>query len=427
MIIKDYFKASLLNLFRDKKKISYILVTLICVLLCIALLVFSRNVEKLLNVTISKDVGFRTLTTMPRIENVEAEEQKYDLEKDIDDLLNIKYVVDVFSNNYRGVVLYDTNLKNENLDGTVTLLRGTSNTLPLIVAGRGFEGGEKGVAICPQKFYPNLDPLIINKKHLIDGNKLLNTAFTVEYHNYILDKFDKSTVNETFTKSFKIIGLYDTGQVMNDNGTCYIPAEDVMEIEDTERTIISETNESYALSLSGINIVIDNLKNVEYVTKEIEELGFKFTALDSEVDVGFVNIIRMSIAAMLSVVLFTIVILTSSYTKKKINREEKTIGILRTCGYSKTTVKWQYVLELLITNLFIFIIGITMFLIIYFIALQNVNFLVGINLMMGGIRVGIFPLVLSFLITVGLPCLIVSFYISKKCKLDIVKLIGDEE
>jgi hypothetical protein len=66
------------------------------------------------------------------------------------------------------------------------------------------------------------------------------------------------------------------------------------------------------------------------------------------------------------------------------------------------------------------------FLIIYSFALGNVEFLVGLNLMIG-VRVGLFSIVLSLLLIVGLPCLIISGHISKKCKLSIVELIGNEE
>lgn len=419
MRIKDYFKASLLNLFRDKKKTGYILITFICVLLCTALLVFSHNLETLLNVTISKNLGYRSLTTIPRIADLEAEIFKYDLEKDIKDLLSIEHVVDVFTQNHRNVIIYNTDLKNKNLDGAVTLVRGTSKTLPLIIAGQGFKEGERGVAICPRKFYPNMDPLFINKNHLLDGYKLLNTTFNVEYYDYISDGVNPPVKNEKFTKSFKIIGLYDVAQVMADSTTCYVPKEDVIEISD----IKDPQDDSM---VAGLDVVIDDIKNMEYVNKEMEAAGFKWIEQGFKVDINFITMIRLSIATILSIVLFTIVILTSSYTKKKINREEKTIGVLRACGYSKKVIKLQYIIELLITNLFIFTLGLLIFLIIYSFALGNIEFLVGLNLMIG-VRIGLFAIVLSLLLTVGLPCLIISRHISKKCKLHIVKLIGNEE
>jgi ABC-type antimicrobial peptide transport system permease subunit len=419
MSIKDYFKMSLLNLFRDKKKIGYILITFICVILCTALLTFSHNLETLLNVTISKNLGYRSLTTMPRIEDPEAEVFEYDLEKDVKDLLSIEHVVDVFSQNYRNVIIYDTDLKNENLDGAVTLNRATSKTLPLIIAGRGFEEGERGVAICPKKFYPSTDPLFINKDYLLDGYKLLNTTFNVEFYNYISDGINPPVKNEKFTKSFRIIGLYDTSQVMADSTTCYVQKEDIMEISDTQ----DSQDDSMVM---GLDVVIDDVKNMEYVNKKMESAGFELIEQAFKVDMNFVTMIRLSIAAILSIVLFTIVILTSSYTKKKINREEKTIGVLRACGYSKKVIKLQYIMELLITNLFIFALGLLVFLIIYYFALENVGFLVGLNLMIG-VRIGLFTILLSLLLTVGLPCLIISRHISRKCKLNIVELIGNEE
>lgn len=419
MSLKDNFEIALLSLSRDKKKFFYIFITFICVILCLAILTFSHNLELLLNVTISKNLGYRTITTMPRVVDTNADIYEYDIDNDIKELLDINYVVDAFSNQYRGIVLYDSSFKNNNLDGTITLNRGTANTLPIITMGRKFKEGETGVAICPEKFYPNMNPLSINKKNIINGKDILNQTFSVSYYNYITEDGITPIKNETFSKKFKIVGLYDTTQVMLDSGTCFISKEDLIDIVDKE-------TEVYNAGVNGLNIVVDDIKNVEYVRNKMKEMNFQFIEMDSNVDFGFVTILRLSLAIILCIVLFTIFIITSSYTKKKLNSEEKMIGVLRTCGYTKNMVKLKYAIELLILNSIIFIIGTITFLILYYICIDNISFLVGINYIIG-IRLSLFTILLSFILMVGIPCITLLLNINEKCKLNIVTLIGNEE
>lgn len=429
MNIKDYFKMSSLAMIRGKKKLSYILVILILVILSLGLFVFRHNIEKLIYNTLTKDIGYRTIVTGFRTkaggfsvggnETSDALKLENDIKKDIEDFLNIEHVLDAFnSNNWNTVLVSD--LANENVDGTITLLRGSIKILPQITAGKTFEEGETGVAICPEKFYPNFEPLQINKDKIIDGHTLLNASFTVEYNDYILNNLHRPEKNQTFTKEFKIVGLYDNSQRMNDNGVCYISVGDITEITNTENA----WNKSVLPTLVA---VVDTVDNIDNVISQAEKLGFENISLGSSLNMDLINIIRLSIVSVFCLILFTIIILTSAYVKKKINREEKTIALLRTYGYSKNTIRYLYVLEILVTNSFIFIIGIAIFLTSYFIALQNVVILVTANLMIGGITIGSLSLIFTFLITVALPCLITTLHINKKCSQDIIKLIGNEE
>ncbi len=429
MSIKDYFKMSSLAMIRGKKKLSYILVILILVILSLVLFVFRHNIEKIIYNTLTKDIGYRTIVTGFRTEaggfsvgeNETSDVLKLenDIKNDIEIFLNMEQVLDAFSSNNWSTVLV-SNLADENIDGTVTLLRGSIKILPSIMAGRTFEEGETGVAICPEQFYPNFEPLQIDKNKIIDGHTLLNTSFTVEYNDYILNDLRRLEKNQTFTKEFKIVGLYDNSQRMNDNGVCYISVKDITEITNTENA----WNKSTVPTLVA---VINSVDNVDDVINQAEKLGFENISLGSGLNMELISIIRLSIVGVFLLVLFTIIILTSAYVKKKINREEKMIGVLRTYGYSKKTIKYLYVLEILMTNSFIFIIGIIIFLTSYFIALQNVAILVTASFIIGGITIGSLSLIFTFLITVALPCFITAFQINKKCSQDIIRLIGNEE
>lgn len=166
MSIKDYLKTSWLLLCREKKKLIYSIVTFLCCIVSIGILLFNNNINTLLNRSLSNVVGYRTIITWPK-------EFSGTSEKDITDLSNIEHVIDVYDGKYRETIIRETNFANDILDGTITLLRGEKDNLPNIVAGRGFEEGETGVALCPTLFFPTSDTPLINSKYLIDGNTIL--------------------------------------------------------------------------------------------------------------------------------------------------------------------------------------------------------------------------------------------------------------
>ncbi|MCL2859223.1 MAG: ABC transporter permease [Oscillospiraceae bacterium] len=426
MSIKDYFKTALLLLYRGKKKLIYTIVILLCVIVTIGILIFNLNFDKLFNHVLENNIGFRTITVYPRdsSKSIGDEEQ---FKNDLTDLLNITHVVDAFDSSNQEVAIFDSSLANEYLDGTVTLNRGTPNTLPTIVAGRGFEEGETGVAIVPVSFFPTFNPELVNREHLINGNTLLGTTFTVYYHDYILDKNGEPQENQTFSKEFKIVGLYNVAERFDDSGVCYIPAQDLAEIADTQKSW-TETQKEIGISASSlINVIVDHTDNVNYVFEQVQALGFETSGLNAMFDMQVINIIRIVIVLVLFLTIFTTIVITLSYTKKKINSEEKNIAILRASGYSKKTIRNIYIMESLIHNLLIYIIGAIIMLITFFVATYNVPILEGLDLMMGGIGINIFPFIFTFGVVVIIPSLVIIYNIIRKCNLDIVKLLGSEE
>jgi hypothetical protein len=429
--MKDYFKTSLLTIVRGKKKLVYSLVILILVIISSGLFVYRNNTERLIHYSLTKEIGYRSLVTEVRVQgNVWFEDNgvwtmdfaKIDkaIKKDIEDISKIKHVIDAFDNTYWETVV-TSDFANDKVDGTVTLLRGTPESLPPIVAGRIFKDGENGVAICPRHFYPNFEPREVNKDSVIDGYTILNTDFNIEYHDYIVENRDLKIVN-TYTKKFKIVGLYDTVERINDNGVCYISKDDITEINDIQRSYNKADS-----GIPGLNIIVDNIKNVEYVRGQLEKMGFENISVGAVINTEMVNTIRVSFISVFALILLTIIILIPIYAKWRIKREEKKIGLLRACGYSKKTVKYLYIIELFLLHIFIYIIGTTIFLIGYFIAIQKIQFLINASYMLGGLKIGITSLIFTFLLTVILPCLITAFHVNKKCNQDIINLIGEQE
>ena len=315
--------------------------------------------------------------------------------------------------------MVETDLANENIDGVIEFLYGSEQALPNIVAGRTFKENEENVAICPMKFYPDGKTLLkMNDKYLIDGNDLLDKELTINYYSYIVDENFNAEEDEKFTEKFKVVGLYNNEQVVTLNNQCFVPSKDVKEI-------VEITNIDTQGMLYGTNVIIDELKNVETVIKKAEELGYQNIFILNQIDAQFVNFLNISSIIILSVVLFTIIVLTTSYTKKKIINELKIIGVLRTSGYNKKTVKNRYMLEILITNICIFIVGLISCLIIYSIlrdTMFNTLKYMGINL-----TIDLTSLIIPFIIIVIVTTLVAVYQVDKKWRLNIAHLIGSEE
>lgn len=427
MSLKDYLKTSWLLLYREKKKIIYTLVILLCCIISIGILLFNVNIETLLNRGLSNIIGFRTISVGQR-ESTDYIEDEEQLKNDLADLLSIEHVVDAYEEIYRETIITESNLASEHLDGTVTFVRGTTNTLPNIIEGRSFEEGETGVAICPVSFFPTSDSLLVNRKYIIDGRTLLGKTFTVKYHNYVKNnKTGELIGDKTFSKEFKIIGLYDVSERFNNSDACYIPAQDMNEIVNIKNSWEKEQYNSTIKIFHNLEAVVDSIDNVNNVANQIEKLGFKISGYASSIDMNYINTIRVVIILVLSLTLITSIVIVRSYTKKMINSEEKNIAILRVCGYSKKEIYSIYGLKSLINNFIIYTVGAILGIIIFLILKYNIPYLVGADLVMGGINLYIFPFLFTFLVIVMMPTIIVIHSIITKCKSSIVELIGSVE
>lgn len=429
--MRDYIKLSSLLLYRDKKKVIYSIVILICCIVSASILIFNCNVEKLLNHGISNNIGFRTIVVMPR-NSQESSDSESQLQKDFADLQNIEHVIDVYDGRYREVSIDKSSFSQKGLDGTMTLSRGTPNTIPTVISGRGFLEGEKNVAICPTDFFPNANPTLVNKKYVIDGNELLGKDFTISYYDYILDSSQQLQENKRYNSTFKIIGLYDTSERLNDNSVCYVPADNLIEIVDIQESVWSNqnTNDNPSASVSisvGIDVIVDNLENVESVANRIKELGFEISGYGSTVDTNMINTIHIVIILVLCLTLFGIIVISNSYVQKKINSEEKNIAVLRASGFSRKTICYLYTLKQLIHHFIIYTFSIFIVLIAFWGLVNHVPFLVGIDLLIGGIKIGVYPFVFSFLVVVIIPSLISAFVIIKKFNTPIIKLFSSKE
>lgn len=422
MRIKDYFNFSFLLFVREKKKIFFSIIMTLCCIICIGILMFNYNIQTMIDRALSNVIGFRTICVSQR-EDLE-DMQTNQLNEDIADIINIEHVIDVYESNYRETIIEKSDFASGSLDGTITFLRGTNKTLPTIVAGRGFEEGETGVAICPVSFYPTADATLVDREHLIDGRTLLNKTFKVSYTDFVRDDDTQELVeNETYTKEFKIIGLYDVSERFNSNGTCYIPVQDMNEIISTKNSWEKEDDNSMIKILNGIDVVVDSVYNVNDVIKHLELQDFEVTGFGAVMDMNYINSIRIMIIIVLFIILFTIITIVNSYCKKMIDSEGKNIGVLKLCGYSKKKICSIYALKGVINYALLFTVGSVLSAIIFDFVKNNIPYLEGADLVMGGIEWYFYPYLFAFFVTVIIPTIFNIYYILKKTKLNTVELI----
>ncbi len=349
MSIKDILNFSLLMFLRNKKKKFYIFIMIVCALLSIGIFSFNANFQNYLNQAISKNIGFRTLVVFPK--------------KSVDDygkseLLGFEHIQEVYSTKY-DTFFGQTDLNNEQYDGKINLIYGSSKLLPKVVYGRTFESNETNVAICPLSFYPSSSLSSMKKENILDGTKLLNNKFKIKYYSYKWDK-EHIPIDKEYEKEFEIVGLYSSENTMNFNNECFVSNVDLKEILD-----ITIPNDEYEEVTYGFFAIVDDTKNVDKVIKTLEDAGFDDVSVRANIDTDILNTINKTTFVFIIVIIISIVFLTYLYTKKKILNEKNVIGNLRMCGYNEGNVKVLYLSESLITNIFSFLIGLVLFLSIY--------------------------------------------------------------
>lgn len=413
----DELKLSILLMVREKKKIFYVLLIFLISILSLLILNFNDNVGDLMLKYLNNNIGFRTVNVMQRSNYVENSGEE-SLLKDVNEIANMEHVIDAYQSAYREVVIRQSDFENDKLDGTITLKRAVEQTLPAIKTGKKIEN--EGVMVCPIAFYPNYNPLEIYKDNIINGNDLLNNKYKVYFYNYVLDENKRPIENELLSYEFEVIGLYDNTETLDDNGVCYIPAEDLNKIIDAQK-LENEKNSNISIDYS-IDVVVDDINNVTNVENELENNGFEVLGTISTFDIQTINIIRIVIIVVLFISISSSFIISSLYIRKKMINEQKTIAILKTSGYLKKNIITIYVMQTLILNLIIYLLSIILFNISFYIIINRIPLLIGIDLLMGKIKLRCLPYIISFVIVVIIPSIITLFGIKKMYKYDISKL-----
>lgn len=348
-MIIDFLKLSFIRLFRNKKNAFYVIVLSLFTVVLLSLLTFKNSLINYIDNFIIKNIGFRTISVSPRDD---VEDFGYS------DLISINHVQDVHSANYDTASVEST-FKSDELDGYIDLVYANYSILPTNVVGEKFDADDTGFAICPIDFLPSSEAfnLLVDEKNFLSGYELLNTSFQINYYSYLFDG-KRLIENDKYIKEFKIVGIYDAKKVMNPSNTCYISKKDMEEI----KSITTVNNEN---TIYGFMVVVDNIKNVELVLNDLEKKGFSRVNIRSQIDYDIINKILFACNIVVSVIMASIVIIIINYTKKKYFNDIKSIGLLMTMGYSNNIIVFIYLLEIVYSSIFSYLIGLFLFLIIY--------------------------------------------------------------
>lgn len=348
-MIIDFLRLSFIRLFRNKKNAFYVIVLSLFTVVLLSLLTFKNSLINYIDNFIIKNIGFRTISVSPRDD---VEDFGYS------DLISINHVQDVHSANYDTASVEST-FKSDELDGYIDLVYANYSILPSNVVGEKFDADDTGFAICPIDFLPSSEAfnLLVDEKNFLSGYELLNTSFQINYYSYLFDG-KRLIENDKYIKEFKIVGIYDAKKVMNPSNTCYISKKDMEEI----KSITTVNNEN---TIYGFMVVVDNIKNVELVLNDLEKKGFSRVNIRSQIDYDIINKILFACNIVVSVIMASIVIIIINYTKKKYFNDIKSIGLLMTMGYSNNIIVFIYLLEIVYSSIFSYLIGLFLFLIIY--------------------------------------------------------------
>ena len=348
-MIIDFLRLSFIRLFRNKKNAFYVIILSLFTVVLLSLLTFKNSLINYIDNFIIKNIGFRTISVSPRDD---VEDFGYS------DLISINHVQDVHSANYDTASVEST-FKSDELDGYIDLVYANYSILPSNVVGEKFDADDTGFAICPIDFLPSSEAfnLLVDEKKFLSGYELLNTSFQINYYSYLF--VGKRLIeNDKYIKEFKIVGIYDAKKVMNPTNTCYISKKDMEEI----KSITTVNNEN---TIYGFMVIVDNIKNVELVLNDLEKKGFSRVNIRSQIDYDIINKILFACNIVVSVIMASIVIIIINYTKKKYFNDIKSIGLLMTMGYSNNIIVFIYLLEIVYSSIFSYLIGLFLFLIIY--------------------------------------------------------------
>ena len=409
MNLREFFKNTFIGIFRDKRKLFYVVVLLICSLIAFSILTFKNNFDMYVNETITRNIGFRTLSVSPK-------QDKEDL--GLSELNLLEHVIDVYSFQYSSMSV-ESSFKNENIEGTIELLYGSPDIQPNIIMGRGFQSDDSNVAICPNIFYPDSSAyeLQLDNKYTINGNSLLNNEFEVYYTESIFDT-DTNTFEDgkKFSEKFKVIGVYDNTSVVNFNNQCYIMSNDIKKM--VSKAGLDNIGEN---SYPYFDLVVDNVDNIEEVMGKIKDLGFRKVSVKNYFDSDMKKTIEVSSIIVVTILVFLTIIISSSYIKKLVINDSWKIGILKTLGYNQMKVLKKYFGEASLINIIIYFFSFLIFEIIFlflkFIIFSSIQY-IGIN-----IRVSLFPVIVTFIIIVIIPLLTMFYNIYKYSKQNIIDLL----
>lgn len=403
---------------KSKKKLLYSIVMFFCCVSTFAILIFLSNIINIIKVE-SNGLGYRSLDV--NIFNEDGSIFIGAVSTELkEEVLKLEHVVDATGSdlNVVGTIKFENNYTSK-----VSLESRVPKTLPPILYGRGFEKEETDTIICPINFAKSEGYLTVNKNDILNTKKLLNSDVEFEYYDYVYkDKnyFNPPIEDERYVEKFKLIGVFDSTNQATESNTCFINAPDTQRISDIinkkmDAELSAYYKENDITVVNRFTVIVDNKKNINIIKEELKTLGLEANDTLGYLNTELIRNIFIIITIFFSVSLFTTIVISSSYAKKKILREEHNMKVMLVEGFTKKELSTIYALEIFIQNLIIFLIVTILLLTSYFIAINNVGTLIAIKLMIG-LKIGYISIPITFLLIVILPSYLIYYRINKKYK-----------
>lgn len=390
----DYIRKRIL---RDKSNIFIVLLFAICSFILLIAFAYKDTAIYEMNMTFKNAISARSLLVSPSRDYLDklSSDERRDFEYDIDAIKKIDHVIGVNVNS--GGIPVDSDFANSNVDGRISLNYATKDMVKDLTGKSLFGEEDYGVAICPKKFYPgsySYDDLELTKFY---DQELVGHTFNITYDIKKIDENGEIYVESQESKSFKVVGLYDSELVQEHFSTCYIGGDEFDEIYEDW---MGEVNK-YETGISSIKVILDNHENADYVANELKKLGLKGTLVLSYDGARVTNaiLINIMVAALLTVF---IIFLSELYIKKKLIKNMGAIRLLYSLGIPNKDIEninLIYIMSLLVISFIIGIIG--------FIIMVILNTYTSINLR----TISIISFIICLSVMLLIPLLIYKYLI----------------
>ena len=415
MKLKDSINYAFTKAIRNKKNIYFIVILAICTVTILGAIYYRTTFLK--RIEYSENHNFRSYSVFAPDQEYEKyfEDKNYII--DFDKILDIDHVEDIYDFKYNHGVAYTDTYKNNKYTGTLWLKYGSDATLPKNVEGKRFYANDTGVAICSKYFYPSNGENInyFDKNMFLKTDDIINKTFNIK-REIVEKKDEKSETTGIYRKDFKIIGVFDPLDTNDKMNTCYISPLDAIDFYES----VNKTEEDY--SLTPMNVIIDSVDNIKYVTNELTKMGFSFSP-NAYIEYNDIINIKYISNLIIMITLFAIMILTILYVDKKNINEQYEIGLLKSLGYKNKDIQLIKFMEMIWITIISFIIGLLLIGITLFI-INTIfkNYLIYHHII---IYHNVIPYILVFGIIVLLPLASNYYCTYKNSKKKVINMIKE--
>ncbi|MBO5477944.1 MAG: FtsX-like permease family protein [Clostridia bacterium] len=403
MKINDYIYLASVNLKRRRKSfvVNVILIS-ISLFILICCLSFSNSLSKAMNRALINNISYRSISAMSN-KSIKTEEL-------VDMVGSVEHVIKVVPQMKYETALEVSALDNENFSGNITVYGGNEEIYPNIIAGRSFYDDEKNVCIVPKEFYL-FDMNKYDKEKSIDGESLIGKSIEITYYSYEYIENSAPIKKDKYTKTLKVIGVYDQDENMMNVNECYINFSDISDIMD----IRLEGNNYSGIDTQGVTAIVDSSLNVNQVVETLESMDLR-VIVRSVVNEKLIKIINLTSIFVSSVIMIIAFINITISSIKSIEERRYEIGMLKAIGYNRKNIIGILVIENIIIGIAAFIITIIISLIAILLVREKI-FSNNISLKSIGLDLNLNTSMVSLIIALVVPVLsgiICSGKITKK-------------